>query len=67
MGHTNFDEAKTAKWLRQEEGKSFIEYMHLKLNQELKQLRTSRELVTIHQTQGRIEILEWFLKIREES
>lgn len=63
----NYDEDKTQKWFRNEDGKSFLEYIRQKYVQEDRQLRSASDLITIGRYQGKLEILEWLIKLREES
>jgi hypothetical protein len=62
-----YDYAKTDVWLRDEHGKSFLDY----LVEQRKRVYSALETVSGDQPlgylQGQLKILNWLLRLREES
>ena len=61
------DASKTQRWLHNEDGKTFIERLLRRKLEEYSGLRSSRELIEIGRYQGKLEIIDWILRLREEQ
>ena len=63
---TIYNEAMaTREWLLRAP-KSYKQWLHEYLASELKQLKTSENVLYVHRSQGRVEILERLLGLEEE-
>jgi hypothetical protein len=60
------DNDKARRWMRMDDAKTVIERAQIKHTNAIRSLRDSRELLDIGRYQGQLEILDWFLKLREE-
>jgi hypothetical protein len=63
----DYDYAKTDVWLRDENGKSFIEYLYKERQQHYNRLMVVSGDQNLGFLQGQLRIINWLLRLREES
>ena len=63
----NAQDCKIAKFLRQPEANEFFQRVYEKQQQENRSLRTCTDLLGIGRYQGKLEIIDWLLKLKEEE
>lgn len=63
---TTLDRDKTRKLLRQDDAKSFVERLQERRQEEYSRLKNASDLVQIGRGQGRVDILEWLLSLKED-
>ena len=63
----DYDFAKTDVWLRDENGKSFLDYCRCVSDQLVNQMDGVNDLHNLGFLQGQRRVLKWLLRLREES
>lgn len=57
---------KIQRFLRLTDGKPFFERLEERRSRAYSSLRSNSELIEVGRSQGRIEILEWIMNMKEE-
>lgn len=60
------DVDKIRRLLRSEDSRTLVERLQQRWREEYNTVRSSRELIEIGRAQGKLEIIDWILKLREE-